>query len=162
MERKFIVNPLQCVAAWISAAFLGLLAGTMVYIHRPGSALIFLALAVVFAVIGALGGACIHLDKTGVHKTLFGVAVRTLRWDEIAEVGVAGTRVFNRIHPEKTGSLYIYFSPVSMNENERFQMMLKWPPKDKLYLIYDAKRFHAVQTFWNQTVETYNTGNLHL
>ena len=162
MEQKFMVNKFKCAASAASAAAFILLAGAVLSIHRPGSALIFLLLGLVFAWIGLEAGSFLCLNEEGVSLQLFGKTRRHMSWDQIKEVGVAGTKVFNRSHPEKAGSIYIYFSPAEMTEDERFQMMLRWPSHSCLYMIYNEERFNAVQSRWNSHIETYNVGDLRL
>ena len=160
MEQRFIVNKFKCIASAVSSVTFVLLAGAVLFIHRPGSALIFLVLGLIFGFIAVQSGSVLQLNEEGVTRLLLGHTTAKIRWDEIKEIGVAGTKVFNRSHPEKAGSIYIYFSPVQMDEDERFQMMLRWPPSNCLYMTYNQDRFHAVQGHWNSHIEIYNVGDL--
>lgn len=158
--QRFVVNPFKCLLGTVCAVFFAVMGVTMAVIGRPLSCAVFLALGAVFAVIAVQAGAVLELSGNGVCRRVLGRPGKALRWDEIAEIGVGGTKVFNRRNPDKVGGLYFYFSPAAMTESERFEMMLKWPPSDKLYMIFDDRRYRAVQTYWNGTLEKYNTGKL--
>ena len=102
----------------------------------------------------------LHLDDSGLSKTLFGIKLQHFSWTDIAEVGVAGTRVFNQNNPKRAGSLYLYFSPKALSEEERFDLMLRWPPsKSTPYMIFDKQRLTAVQLLWGKKIEKYNAGD---
>lgn len=160
MTSRFIVHPLKLVvslATCLASAAIGL---SLLEMGRGLSALVFLAVAALFLAVSLVFGATVTLDESGVRRSVLGRVTRSLTWEEIAEVGVAGTKVFNRGSPKKTGSLYIYFSPAAMTEEERFEMILTWPPRDKLFLLHNKKRMDAVQLLWNSKVQTYNAGDL--
>ena len=53
------------------------------------------------------------------------------------------------------------FSPVKMDADERFQMIVKWPPKDKLYAEYSEKLLAYAMTIWGRELETYNVEDLY-
>ena len=73
-----------------------------------------------------------------------------LSWDKIQEVGIANMKVMKNAERTKVGELYLYFSPESMTEKERFHMCLNWPPKEKRYMRYSVKRLKAVQKYWEE------------
>ena len=79
---------------------------------------------------------------------------------ESAETGAAGSKILNKGNPNKTGTVYIYFSPTALDDNERFDMMLKWPPKDKLYLRYSEARLNFIKTGCGMDIVGYNIGKL--
>ena len=134
----------------------------MLSITKPFPAIILFAAGGIFACLALLNGATIHVDEAGIYKSIFGFVTVQWKWEEIHELGVCGTRVFNIHHPEKTGSLYIYFSRNKMNEQERFDMIFKWPPRDKVYFVYNKKHLKALQMLSDGKIEAYNVGDLRL
>ena len=162
MERKYCVDPLKCVISAITAACFALIGGCLLDLGRWVSAAVFLALAAVFCGLAAANGATIHIDSTHIWRTVLGVKTRGICWNDVAEVVVTGTKVFNQRHPERTGNLYIYFSPQPLTDEERFGIMLKWPPEGKIYLLYNAKRILEIQTIWSSKIQTFNAGNIAL
>lgn len=162
MKHRYIVNPFKCIASLVSCIWLLGAGLCMIPIHRYGSAAVFSALALIFALISIQNGAVIQIDSAGIRKSILGFQTKELVWSDIGEIGVTGTKVFNRSHPEKTGGLYIYISETPMTDQERFNMMLKWPPAGKLYLSYQAKRLNALLPYWDRKIESYNVGNLDL
>ena len=162
MEHHFYVHPVKLMAGLLTGISLLSLSVCLILVHRWGSAIVLLLLSLPFFFVALLYGAVISIDETGIKKKILGFKADEIRWEDIAKIGVAGTKVFNREHPKRTGSLYIYFSKTSMTEKERFNMMLKWPPIHTIYLYYDNERISAVQMFWQQKIQTYNVGNLAL
>ena len=121
---------------------------------------LFLLPALPFLYIAVLYGSILEVDTEGVRCIRLGRTIRTMPWTEIAELGVVGTKVFNRGNPDKTGELYIYFSLVQMEEQERFRMALQWPPREQLYLLYTKERMDFIRPLWFDEVRIYNTGKL--
>ena len=160
MEKKYFVNPTQLAAAGATALATAVLAVTLMGLRRPVSALVFLVIAVVFGRIALETGAWIVVNPDGVSRRLFGRTAMSMTWDEMGEVGVAGARIFNKGNPDKTGTLYIYFSRTPMTEEERFSMMLSWPPKDKLYLQHDKYRMDFIQSIYGRKIQKFNTGKV--
>lgn len=107
-------------------------------------------------------GPWISVTPDGIRKHIFGRTLKLVRWEDVAEVGVVGTKVFNKLTPDKTGAMYIYFSPKTLNEEERFQLALDFPPKDMLFLRHEKEREDIVQVLWNTKMVGYNIGKLKL
>ncbi len=160
IPSKFMINPFKCLAAIASSLLFAALAIAMVSTSRWLSVCVFGLLALLFGYIGLTAGCILHLDDSGLSKTLFGIKLQHFSWTDIAEVGVAGTRVFNQNNPKRAGSLYLYFSPKALSEEERFDLMLRWPPsKSTPYMIFDKQRLTAVQLLWGKKIEKYNAGD---
>ena len=64
-----------------------------------------------------------------------------MRWEDIREIGVCGLKISlknrERRGQRHPGTLFLYVSPEELDEDGRFGMILKWPPKDKIYLKYE-------------------------
>lgn len=124
------------------------------------SALFFLAAAAVFLLITVLYGAIVTIDIDGIHRSFWHIPMQEIRWEQVKEVGVVGTRVFNNNDPKHTGTRYLYFSLRCMDDHARFRLALEWPPKEMLYLQYSRERLDVVRQFWFGPVESYNAGDL--
>ncbi len=162
MKHQYYVNPFKCFIALTYTVFLFITGAAMLSITRPLPAIIAIALGSVFAVVTLRNGAVIHVNEAGIYKSILGFVTVQWKWGEIHEMGVCGTKVFNIHHTEKVGSLYIYLSRNTLNEQERFDMIFNWPPKDKVYFVYNKKYLKALQMLSEGKIETYNVGNLQL
>ena len=160
MEQNYFVNPLELAIAAATAAGSGAIAGVCLFLGRFLSALVFLAIALLFFKIALDAGAKISVGKDGVSRRLLGKTTHSFKWEAIAETGAAGSKILNKGNPNKTGTVYIYFSPTALDDNERFDMMLKWPPKDKLYLRYSEARLNFIKTVCGMDIVGYNIGKL--
>lgn len=159
-DSKFMINPFKCFTGITSSLLFAALAIAMISTGRWFSVYIFGLLAFIFGYIGLMAGCILHVDESGLHKTLLGLKLQSFSWANVAEVGVAGAKVFNQSNPKRTGSLYIYFSPKVLTENERFDLMLRWPPsKNTPYMIFNKQRLAAVQFLWGKEIQTFNVGD---
>lgn len=156
-EEKFTVNPLRLAVALATSLASLVIAAAMIFIRSPLPAVVFLVIAIFFALLSASNGARLTVSGTGIERKPWIGGKTAWSWDEIAEVGVAGTKLFPKSDSGKPGEMYIYFSKRVLDDNERFEMVLKWPPKDRLYLSYTPERLRAVTRCWNGTVTEYNT-----
>lgn len=160
LEKRFLVNPLKFVAALATALVSLVIAVCLVMIGRYGSALVFAVICALFTPVALFFGATLRISEDGVSHAILGHVTRHMNWDEIREIGVAGTNVFNGKDKKRTGTLYIYFSKEQLDDKARFDMMFKWPVRDKLFMEYTAERIQAVQARWSSLIETYNAGDL--
>lgn len=106
-----------------------------------------------------IDGAIVRMDENGVQKNILGFREKSMKWDEIQEFGIIGTNVFQTKFFKWSGKKYIYFSTQKMIEKERFDMCLKWPPKGKIFLIYNPVRFEYVLQKCNKKPVYYNVGD---
>lgn len=159
-ESRYIVYPLQLIVSLATIAIAAPLAITTWIMKSIGTAILFTCITLLFILISLSNGSVISIGPEGISRSVLGKITKTLRWEEIAEVGVAGSKVFRQLNKQKTGTMYIYFSEETMTEDERFQMMFNWPPKGKLYLQYKKPRIESIRAFWKGTITTYNTGDL--
>ncbi len=113
-----------------------------------------------YGIHGFKNGATIQVNESGIKYCLFGLYRTSLSWSQISEVGLVGINPFNKRKPEKTGALYIYFSKEKLCEEDRFNLILKWPPYKLMYVSHTPERLEVIQAYWSNTIETYNIGNL--
>lgn len=146
-----------------------------------------MVLAALFFCIAGIYGTVIHVDEAGVRASLLGKTLRSWSWDAVGEIGVVGTRVFNGVrrrndtgeeieeeHEEnellaaakkkgnKYGTMYIYFSQEELTEAQRFDLALKWPPMNMIFLQYAPERCTEVRMCSGKPMKKYNVGNLKL
>ncbi|MDL2233954.1 hypothetical protein LJC63_10325 [Ruminococcaceae bacterium OttesenSCG-928-L11] len=107
-------------------------------------------------------GSSLYIGKEYLEQRFLGFRIRTLAWRDVKEVGIVGTKVFNRRNPDKTGTKYIYFSRDTMDDDERFHMCFSWPPVQVLYMQYTHERITSVQTIWDSQLELFNVGSLEI
>ena len=159
-KNWFFVNPIQlgiCIATTIASLIFGI---SLVFISLWGSSMLFFSIAILFALVSTSCGAILTITDEGVTRSVFGITTKMMTWEEIKEIGVAGTDLFNKSKKDKTDTLQIYFSKSPLTDEERFDMMLQWPPKDGLYLQYTKARTDVIQAFWSNKIQTYNTGEI--
>ena len=159
-EKKYFVNGTLLVFALVYFVFLVAISFSLLSIGRVYSALVFALLSLPFLVVAFRYGSTVRIGKDGVELKFLWKRRRFIPWEEVREVLVAGTKVMNRGNTKKCGTLYLVFSPQEMDEEERFQTMLKWPPKDKIYLKFTKDRLMDLQWFYSSPVARYNVGML--
>lgn len=162
LRNDFCIHPGRlsaCVFTVVSGLTLGI---TFLTLKNWLGAVVMFAIAGLFIWQGFLYGPWVSITCEGIRKHIFGWTLKEISWSEIAEVGVVGTRVFNKLTPHKTGPMYIYFSPRKLTEEERFRLALDFPPRDMLYLLHNQEREDLVQNLWNTKLIGYNTGSLNL
>ncbi len=160
MRRKYIMDPVTCIEAFVTAFTFIAVANVMIIIARPGSAFVFFALGILFAVIAVRNGRSVVIGEDGVYSSFFGLFSRYMSWDDIEETGVAGMRIFFKPSNTKAGDRYIYLVPRKLDDQERFSMILNWPPKDGIYLRYSSERYSAIRYRWDKEIIEYNAGEL--
>ena len=162
MSKRFFANPYKFAVGLGTVLVCGTISGAMLYIREPLSALIFGILALIFVFPVFVYGSTVTIDEEGVYCSFLGIARKKILWSQVKETGVIGTTVFNKSNPDKTGDMYLYFSPKELNDAERFNLGMKWPPKDLIFLLYTKERTAWVQSMWSNKIHTYNTGKLHI
>ncbi len=158
----FIVDKFKLIFHAVTAVILLIFALAFISIDVWIAAGICIAGFIICFILALINGRLVRFSDEGVELKLFSFTRLKFTWDEIAEAGVIGTKVF-RMSIDKTnyvGSRYIYFSRVSMTDDERFQMALKWPPKDKIYIRFSKKRIQAVIDYWGEEFTAYNAGHI--
>lgn len=161
-SNTFRANPFKfAVSLCTSAIALVLSLCMLLSLARPGSAAVFLVIAAVFCIVATIYGAKIRISDEGIARiNILGRETRHLSWQDIQEIGVAGTSVFRKDDTKHPGTLYIYFSEEVMTDQDRFNLMLSFPPRDRLFLTYSEERIRAIQLRWNRKIESYHAGHI--
>ena len=123
-------------------------------------AAVFLAIGALFAWMLVRYASVLTVSGDELTLSFLGLSRRRISWQDIREVGLIGENVFGHGKKKRTGDRYIYFSPVRMDADERFRMIVKWPPKKMLYAEYTEKALEYVMTIWQQELQTYNVEDL--
>ncbi|MDE6203827.1 MAG: hypothetical protein K2O16_05170 [Lachnospiraceae bacterium] len=158
--NRYILHPFKFTVSLITAALCLVLSVCEFLISRPFSAAVFIGTALLFSLTALYNGSRITVCNDGIHWSVPGIKRRFIPWDGMKEVGVFGSRLFSA-NKNRAGTLYIYFSTQAMTEEERFQMVLHWPPKDKIILQYSKERMDTIQLLWSREIQTYNAGDFH-
>lgn len=161
MEKSYVNLPKAAVSLLITL-FFGGYSGYFCYRALWPEAIVFLLLASLFLLITCRYLSVAVITRDGVELRLFSILRRRQDWSEIREVGIIGENVFLRSRQKGPGTLYVYFSPVELSEEERFQLAVKWPPKNMIYMNYLPERFEKIQYYWGKPVAKYNVGDLQL
>lgn len=120
---------------------------------------VFLAAAALFLYVFYKNAACITVTQESITLSFFRIVKKQMAWPEVKELGLIGENVFSK-KKNNTGDKYIYFSPVPMTRDERFHMIVKWPPKDMLYMQYSEKALEHALAIWGKDLKTYHVEDL--
>lgn len=119
----------------------------------------FLAIAALFLYLFYKNAAFITVTEEFIQFSFLGIKKKRILWSEVKELGLIGENVFSK-KKNNTGDKYIYFSPVQMTSNQRFQMIVKWPPKNMLYMQYSEKALEHTLAIWGKDLKTYHVEDL--
>lgn len=162
MKNKYRIDSLKAAASIFTLLLCSILSVSLITIQRFGSAAVFFLIGLIFVKPLLTYGATISVEQSGIRCLFLTKTLNYFSWDEINEVGIAGTRIFSKNNLKKTGTLYLYISKVAMTDEERFDMMLNWPSKDILFLTYSKERLDAIQLRFSNKIQTYNAGDLRI
>ena len=161
MTKRFFVNPFLATVSAATALFSLTMFFSLIGLNRFVSAFVFLLIALLFLYLFSIYGAIIRIESDGIRRSFLGYVTRFLSWNSISEIGVTGTKVFNKDSPQKTGSLYIYLSEKALAEEERFKIALEWPPKEQVFLTYSEAHIAIIQAHWRSKIQAYNAGDIY-
>lgn len=161
MKKTYLVDTFKAAVSIATVLFSLMIVISLIILSRLGSAAVFFLIGLLFVKPMLTYAASVCVDQTGVRCFLPWKTLQSYTWDEVGEVGVAGTRLFTRKDSKNTGSLYIYISKTALTDEDRFDMMLHWPPKDLIYLTYSKQRLDEIQMRFSNKIQTYNAGDLH-
>ena len=152
----------DAVTGFASAAFsivMTILLVSFCHLQMTVGIVVSAILALVFAVITLRNFTRILISKEKIEFRPILGKTRTYSWEEIKEVGVIGTKVFPKTSSNKGGRKYIYFSPEELDEDSRFDLAFKWPPKIP-FTSYSKAKLDAVQLIWRKPLANYNAPDL--
>jgi TM2 domain-containing membrane protein YozV len=163
MEKfRCMVHPAKFSISLGTFLLLLILGISQTAIGHTAAGLVLIILCIPFFLIQMLYGSVVRFSDEKIIQSYLGITIRQVNWSDILEVGVIGTRIFNKKHPEKTGSVYIYFSRETLTDEQRFKMSLEWPPLQKIFICYTEKHFEQIQMIWSKNVPSFNIGRLSL
>lgn len=162
MKNKFRIDNFKAGVSIATLLFCSLISVSQIIIHRFGSAAVFFLVGLIFIKPILTYGATISVDQSGIRCHFLSKTLKNFTWDEVAEVGVAGTRIFAKKASKNPGTIYLYISKSTMTDEDRFDMMLNWPKKDIIFLTYSKQRLDAIQMRFSNKIQTYNAGDIRL
>ncbi len=163
MKKTYRIDAFKAVVSFATVLFCFTIFVTLIMIHRFGSAAVFFLIGLLFIRPLLAYGARVVVEPTGIRRIIPWKTINFYHWEEIAEVGIAGTRVFRKKDSKNPGTLYIYISKTALTDDERFKMMLNWPPKkDIIFLTYSKQRLDAIQMLFSNKIQTFNAGDIRI
>ena len=159
MSRKIRVDSVKCAFLSLFSGCFLIFALALLCADRPAGAMICLIFSVVYLLGAALNGALVRIDSSGISRCILWLPPQYYRWEQLAEIGVFGTKLFNLRNRNNVGTLYMYFSTGAMTEEQRFRMVLHWPPK-QIYFSFKSSHLELVRYFWEKDIVGYNVGEL--
>lgn len=130
-EYRIMADPEKFLVALGTCTVCGFLAFKGFQLKAAPFAVFFTLTGAAFLYILFLYGSTLRISSQGIRKEFLFLPLKTLSWDEIAEVGVLGTKIFNGgSYRKKPGRRYIYFSEKELDDDARFKMALEWPPRN--------------------------------
>lgn len=156
--KRIMKSFFDAETAFLSAAFSFFMVIMLIAfcrIRMTAGIIVAAVLAVIFAVISVKNISRIIISEEIITVRPFLVGKKNYSWDEIREVGVIGTKVFPKSSSNKGGRKYIYFSPMELDEDGRFNLALKWPPKIPHTSFSDTK-LEFVELIWGKPIIYYN------
>ncbi|MBR1919848.1 MAG: hypothetical protein IJ831_09520 [Spirochaetales bacterium] len=162
-KSSYILDPFKFGVSILTAAASLVICVTMIVISRPIETAVFLIIAAIFLREASINMNRIYITDEGARMDDFrGRTLLFFRWDEIEEIGVAGSKVFPKSDKGKRGTLYIYISRNELTDQERFEMMFKFPPRNIITMVYDRDRLDAIQIRYTPKLKKFNTGSAEL
>jgi hypothetical protein len=160
--KSGIVNLKKAILSCILSIFFIGYGCYFIYISEFIGAITFMLLGFIFCYQLIINCMTVTISKEGVTRYFIKKPKDHLDWKNISEIGLIGEKVFTR-NPKRTGDKYIYFSTKPMTEDERFNMIVKWPPKtaDILYVEYSQTLLEKAQFYSKQNFKTYNVRDLY-
>lgn len=156
---KFIVNKTKTFFAGFLVIFAGGFGIYYLLNDMYPEAPVFLIIAAIFTYLFYQNASTVTITSESVIQSFFGLRKKELPWADIKELGLIGENVFSH-KQKKTGHKYIYFSTNKMTAKERFDMIVKWPPKNMPYMEYQEKGLEYAMSVWGKELKTYNVEDL--
>lgn len=160
MKKSYFVSPIKLAVSSVTTLASFCITIVQLILHEPVGAIVFSLIGFLFLAVAFINGSCVTIDPDGIQLHFLSFCRKSVKWEDIQEVGVIGTQIFLR-HPESTGSRYIYFSPEVLNDEKRFRLALEWPPKKIIYFQYTKENLQDVQLLWKKSIANYQAGELY-
>ena len=161
MQQTFRVDSLKAILLTVFGGCFLLSALALITVGSCFAGVVCLLVTLLYLGGAVKNAAVICIDKNGISKKVLWFTPRGYTWTQIREVGVFGTKLFNQKNPKKAGTLYLYCSSQVMTDNERFKMILNWPPK-QIYFAFSPTALEVIRCFWGHKITEYNIGELTL
>lgn len=147
---RYLINPVKAALSFFAFVLFVFLFLASCQSQKVVPMILYSCLSVIYIFLFLHFSRFLEMDEKGVRNRFLWKSYNDLSWNDIHEVGIANMKVMKNSEKMKVGELYLYFSPESMTEKERFNMCLNWPPKEKRYMRYSVKRLKTVQKYWQE------------
>lgn len=161
MSGKICVDFVKCVLLSLFSGCFLLCAAALLCTGSPAAAAACLIFSSIYLLGAVLNGAAVQIGPEGISRRILWFTPKCYYWDQLEEIGVFGTKLFHRQNSDKVGTLYMYASTEAMTEEQRFRMVLRWPPK-QIYFAFNASHLELIRCFWTKDIVGYNVGELRL
>ena len=162
-RKRYIVSTSKALISGLAAVFF--IGYAVFYLTRGlwAETAVFAALGGLFAWQLVKNASFVEVTEEHIRLRFGPWPRRTMPWPDVREMGVIGEEVFRfgRKGKRVSGEKFIYFSPQEMTEQERFRMIVRWPPKEALYIEYSPEALAWTQTIWDGPVKYYNAEDLY-
>ena len=139
---KCHVNTTKAIVGLLSGLMFLTLGAVALHLRLFVFAAITLVLSCIYLFLALRNGDTLLLSSDGISRLSFGRERAHWNWESIQEYGVIGLRLFGSEKAIENGTKYVYFSETPMDDDQRFQMALKWPPKKCAYALYSDELLH--------------------
>lgn len=163
MKKTYLTDPVKMASSGVFGVFLLILLPEFIAQGTIPGTILFGGIGLAFTLLALYYSRLMTIDEEGIKVTYFGlVKVKSVKWSELSEVGICGMRLFKPKTWKSTGALYIYFSEEVMSEDDRFNMVFKWPRPENPYLYYSEKKLREIRKFYPKKIEIYNADKMKL
>ena len=161
-EQRIMADPMKFSASLLTFLVMIFLIWNAFSLGHIITGIIFVLIAAIFLYIMFLYGTVLRISNDCIRSEFLFIPLITLTRDQIGEIGVVGTKVFNGTRKnKKPGRRYIYISPEVLDNDSRFKMALEWPPRNgTLFCIYSRQHIDAIQFFWRNPIAQFNAGDI--
>lgn len=155
------MNLQGCILAAFTTAVLAWMTILSVQYNRLLIAGICGLLATLYALVALKNGSTVSVSEEGISLYIGRYRLRHLNWDAIKEIGVLDTKVFPAsAKKKKHGALYMYYAEHELDEKERFELCLKWPPKEMIYHRFTGEIKDSLEAYWQKEIKLYNVSDM--
>lgn len=152
---RYVINKTKAFFSCIITVFF-IVFGIFYITHTMWiEAVVFLALSLIFGLVFHENASTLTIKRQTIILSFLGKKRRQMAWTDVKELGLINENITRHRKSDK-GHRYIYLSPYEMTDDQRFTMVMHWPPKDILYVEYGEKQLEFLMTLWDGEMKTCN------
>ncbi|MCF0132266.1 MAG: hypothetical protein HUJ72_00215 [Blautia sp.] len=155
---KYMVNKSRSVFAGITSAFF-LLSGIYFLFNKYFlQAGVFLIFALIYGCMFYHNAKEVTVTDDAVTLSFLKKPLKQYKWEEVQEIGLIGEKLYSKAK-KNAGHLYFYFSKKNLTIPERLRLVMKWPPKDMIYVEFSEELYSYLCMNWKRGVINFNAGS---